>query len=363
MDWSEKASPGRLAYLNFWAQSESSAECAQMQDRTAELKPMAKILADRDIRKLLGTVILNADPERLNPNGIEIRLGKNVLFQSTDEEKELEPGTYLKVLPGESVTISSFEDFVFTRQAIDKVFPGCDLMALITPTTTMMREGIMQSATKVDSGWNGTLNWGLRNSSIRDFILGYKEPIFKLTIFLLEGGEIPEIAYGERGDDRYQNTQGIARSNRQIPASIAKKHLIGSSVGKLDPAKQLREAGYPFDHISTELTNLHGKFEVVSKDVLLLKGTIGDEADKLSKKVDESQKLALEKVEHLFDRKILGAIGRLVGIGSVMYGAVVFLQEQGFSKKAVGAIAIIAGVGMWLLVQYFMAKGDGRSNS
>jgi deoxycytidine triphosphate deaminase len=36
---------------------------------------MAKILADRDINKLLGTVILNADPERINPNGIEIRLG------------------------------------------------------------------------------------------------------------------------------------------------------------------------------------------------------------------------------------------------------------------------------------------------
>jgi deoxycytidine triphosphate deaminase len=132
---------------------------------------MAKILADKDIRKLIGTVILNADEQRINPNGIEIRLGKQVLFQSTDEEKELGPGLYLRVLPGESVTIASYEDFVFTRDAIDKIFPGCDLMALITPTTTMMREGIAQLATKVDSGWSGTLNWGLRNSSIREFIL------------------------------------------------------------------------------------------------------------------------------------------------------------------------------------------------
>ena len=157
---------------------------------------MAKILADKDILKLLGTVILNADKDRVNPNGIEIRLGKQVLFHSTDEEKELAPGTYLKVLPGETVTITSYEDFVFTHEAIDKIFPGCDLMALITPTTTMMREGIMQSATKVDSGWSGTLNWGLRNSSIRDFILGFGEPIFKLTIFLLEGGEIPRFRTG-----------------------------------------------------------------------------------------------------------------------------------------------------------------------
>ena len=137
---------------------------------------MAKVLADKDVKKLLGIVILNADEKRINPNGIEIRLGKHVLFQSTDEEKELRPGTFLKVLPGETVTISSFEDFVFTREAIEKVFPGCDLMALVTPTTTMMREGIMQTTTKVDSGWSGTLNWGLRNSSTKDFILGYGVP-------------------------------------------------------------------------------------------------------------------------------------------------------------------------------------------
>jgi len=125
----------------------------------------ARILADKDIRKLLGTVILDADEERINPNGIEIRLGKHVLFQATDEDKELGPGMFLKVLPGESVTIASFERFDFREDAVHKVFPGCNVMALITPTTTMMREGIMQSATKVDPGWHGILNWGLRNSS------------------------------------------------------------------------------------------------------------------------------------------------------------------------------------------------------
>src|SRR5258708_5019256 len=98
--------------------------------RTNREGAMAKILADHDIRKLFGTVILNADEQRINPNGIEIRLGKHVHFQSTDEEKELGPDMYLKVLPGESVTISSYEEFVFTREAIDGFFPGCDLMAL-----------------------------------------------------------------------------------------------------------------------------------------------------------------------------------------------------------------------------------------
>ncbi|MGA2433912.1 MAG: hypothetical protein ABSG25_01360 [Bryobacteraceae bacterium] len=275
---------------------------------------MAKILADKDIRRLLGTVILNGDENRINPNGIEIRLGKNVLFQSTGEEKELADGTFLKVRPGESVLISSFERFVLTREAIQKVFPGCDLAALITPTTTMMREGIMQSSTKVDSGWDGVLNWGLRNSSVKDFILGFCEPIFKVTFFLLEGNEVPEILYGDRSNDRYQGTTGIARSTRKIPADISKRQLVASSVDRIDPSQQLREAGYPFDHISTELTNLHGKFQVVSSDVLLLKGAIEDQGVTLSRKVEETQKTTLEKVEFFFERKFYSIAGvRLPG--------------------------------------------------
>jgi len=316
---------------------------------------MAKILADRDIKKLLDTVILNADPERINPNGIEIRLGKHVLFQSTDEEKELGPGMYLKVLPGESVTISSFENFVLTDETIGKIFPGCDLMALITPTTTMMREGIMQAATKVDSGWQGTLNWGLRNSSIRDFVLGYGEPIFKLTLFLLEGGEIPDVRYGDRTNDKYQNTQGIARSTRKIPVGIPKKNYISSSIEKLDPAKQLREAGYPFDHISTELTTLHGKFEVVSSDVAVLKDTISTEADKLSRKVDDTQKTALKEVENLFDRKFLSIAGAIIGSLAIMFGAVAFLQGHGINGMALGWVWLIGGLAVFLVV-YLLAR-------
>jgi len=317
---------------------------------------MAKILADKDIQKLLGTVILDAEAARINPNGIEIRLGKNVLFQSTDEEKELSPGTFLKVLSGETVTISSLEKFDFTRDAIRKVFPECDLMAFITPTTTMMREGIMQSATKIDSGWSGNLNWGLRNSSIRDFILGYGEPIFKLTIFLLEEGEIPEIPYGERDDDRYQNTQGIIRSSRRIPANIPKKQLVGSSVERLDPAKQLREAGYPFDHISTELTDLHGKFEIVSKDVLLLKDAIAQETQKLSDQVEKAQKSTLDKVESLFDRKFLSIAGSIVGCLALMYGAVTFLQSHGITGNPLGWVSVIGGFGLLLVVYLLVPR-------
>ena len=327
---------------------------------------MARILADRDILKLLGTVILDADEQRINPNGIEIRLGKHVSFQSTGEDKELGPAMFLKVRPGESVLISSYEEFHFAKETIQRIFPNCDLMAFITPTTTMMREGIMQAATKIDSGWDGYLNWGLRNSSIKDFVLGFAEPIFKLTIFLLEGDEVPDVPYGQRNSDLYQGTQGIARSTRKIPVQIPKSKLIESSVERIDPTRQLQEAGYPFNHIGTELTNLHGKFEIVSKDVLLLRdqfqdqtreirSKIEEESGRLSTKVDESQKTALKEVENLFDRKFLSIAGAIVGCLAIMFGAVAFLQGRGITGMALGWIWLIGGLGI-LLVVYLLAR-------
>jgi deoxycytidine triphosphate deaminase len=145
---------------------------------------MAKILPDKDIRRLMGTALENASPDRLNPNGIELRLGRAVLFHSTGEEAELEEGMFLKVSPGESVVISSLESIDFTTDTVHRVLPGRMLMGLITPTTTMMREGISQVATKIDAGFRGTLNWGLRNGSVKDLVIQFGEPIFKLTVLL-----------------------------------------------------------------------------------------------------------------------------------------------------------------------------------
>jgi hypothetical protein len=123
----------------------------------------------------------------------------------------------------------------------------------------------------------------------------------------------------------------------------------------LDPAKQLREAGYPFDHISTELTTLHGKFEVVSNDVMLLKEAIANETQTLSKKVDDSREAALEKVEHLFDRKFLGIAGAIIGCLSIMFGAVTFLKDHGVSGTALGWVALLGGVAV-LIVVYLLAR-------
>jgi len=331
---------------------------------------MAKILADRDILKLLGNVLINADKKHINPNGIELRLGKFVRFHSTDEEKELGDGLFLKLNPGETVIISSLEQIDFRSNTVQKIFPDHTLMGFITPTTTIMREGISQVATKIDAGFRGNLNWGLRNGSTKELILQYGEPIFKLTIFLLDRDESPDIAYGERETDKYQDTKGIIRSARRIPVDIPKNKIVSSSFDKLDPKKQLREAGYPFDHIGTELTELHGKFEVVSKDVLLLKeqfetrtkelgGKIQEETRALSNKIEESGKSILEKVEMLFDRKFMRIVGIIIGSIPVLFGGLTFLQEKKLEGNIISFIAFVLGVVILLLTYVLTRRTKG----
>ena len=327
---------------------------------------MAKILADKEIRKLIGSILINADESKVNPNGVELRLGKHVLFHSTGEEKELGPDLFLKVSPGETVSIASMEQIDFKTSKVQEIFPGCMLMGLITPTTTMMREGISQVATKIDAGFRGNLNWGLRNGSTKDLIVQYGESIFKLTLFLLEGDEAPEMPYGERTADHYQDAQGIVRSARRLPADIPKSKVISSSLEKLDPKLQLREAGYPFNHIGTELTELHGKFELVSTDVRFLKdqferrtnelsSKIEAETRTLSDKLEESKETLLQRVEALFNRKFGGVIGAIVGSLSILYGGVTYLQGTTFGGSAVAFIATVIGIAI-LLVTYVLIR-------
>jgi deoxycytidine triphosphate deaminase len=327
---------------------------------------MARVLADRDMVRLIGTILIDADERLVNPNGIELRLGKDVLFHSTGEEKELQDGHFLKVSPGETVSISSLEKLDFTPETVRKIYPDRMLMAFITPTTTMMREGISQAATKIDAGYRGNLNWGLRNGSIKDLILKYGEPIFKLTVFLLGPDESPDLAYGQRSKDSYQGTEGITRSTRRIPADIPKSKVIASSFDKIDPKKQLREAGYPFDHIGTELTALHGKFELVSADVRMMKDEfqrrtaelsdkIASETTALTEKLNETKQSMLEKVEALFDRKFLTIAGTIAGVITLGYGGICTLERSGYGGKTTSFIAIVVGI-IVLVVTYLLAK-------
>ena len=312
---------------------------------------MARIIPDHEIKKIIGSVLIGADVNLLNPNGIQLRLGEHVYFCSTDEGKKLKKGQFLKVCPGETVIISSYEKIDFSAETVKKIYPESMLMAFITPTTSIMREGISQVATKIDAGFRGVLNWSFRNSSINDFKIQHAEPIFKLTIFELGKDESPKVPYGEGEDHKYQDTDGIKLSERRIPSTIPKKSIVASSFEKLDHTKQLKEAGYPFSHIGTELVELQGKFEVVSTDVKLLKdqfdkqtkelsSKIEDETNNISIRLDEAKSNLSEKMEFIFQKKFIWTIGIIIALASVFKGICMYMEE----KDIGGNISLIGGI-------------------
>lgn len=305
---------------------------------------MAVILSDNQIESLLGKVILNGDLKLINPNSIKLRLGKHIFFHSTEEEFNLERDEFVVVQPGETISFTSYESIDFSKAAVDPIFPNCSLLAFVTPTTTMMREGISQSSTKIDVGFKGILNWSLRNGSSREIILQAGEPMFKLTIFKLSGDEIPSFEYGDREQDSYQNSDGIAHSSRNIPARIPKNKLVKSSIEKIDPKKQLKEAGYPFNYIGTELTELQGKFELVSKDMLLIKEEFSKTTDLLSKRIEDTKDNLILNVQALFKDNFLKIAGIILGAVPIFLGLFKFFQKTELNNNVQSICLILFGI-------------------
>lgn len=328
---------------------------------------MSKIIPDREIRELIGSVLIDADDNYLNPNGIELRLGRHIFFHSTNEEFEIEPDQFLIVGPGENVIISSFEKIDFSETTVQQHFPDCMLMGWVTPTTTMMREGISQVSTKVDSGYVGNLNWRLRNGSTKDLILSYGEPIYKLTLELLEGDEKPSKSYGKRERDAYQQSEGIKHSSRQIPAQIPDNKKVKSSLDKSDPVQQLKEAGYPFNHISTELIELRGNIETVSKDFGHLKREIDQLSDKidtetrtLTEKIQEGQQNLLEKVENLFSNKFYKIAGVIIGSITTILG-IFYSLESKINNLTLAIGTVVVGIAI-IFVTLIVNTGKQNNN-
>lgn len=318
---------------------------------------MAKILSDRDTKKLLGSVIIGATEDQLNPNGLELRIGGHVQFHSTDEDKTLEEGSFLKIHPGETVTISSLESVDFKAATVQAIYPGKMLMGLLTPTTTMMREGISQVATKIDAGYKGILNWGLRNGSARDLMLAYGEPIFKLTLFLLDGDEVPEIAYGDRESDKYDDAKKIVPTKRMLPARIPEEKIVSSRYGKINPKEQLREAGYPFDYISTELTQLGGRLEIVSTSSKSSMVELSGKIDDLSNKIGDQWDRVIDKIDTVFTKRFMRLLLYLSAFISFGFTIFIFLQESSLSGNIIGGLGLLVALVILVITATLVSIG------
>ena len=326
---------------------------------------MASVLPDRDIQRLLGTVIIGGSPERIHVNSYEVRLGNEAKFDSTGETLPIPEGHYLEIEPGDFVTIVSLETLDFRLATTAACGKPYGIFAWITPTTTMMREGFLFASTKVDLGYRGQLNWGIRNSSVRTVRLRQGEPLFKLTIMELSEGEKPDKAYGDDARDSYQNTVGIKESARLIPAVIAENQIVRRSQQKLDPIRQLTQAGYPFNHIATELITLQGNFEVVSKDVAALVHKIDEQTGTLSAsifgigdKIDQGIHSAFSEQFHLyFQTHMLRWIGYF---GAAALTALAGYKQLMQSVPQQNQSLLLIGLGVLLFILTFAVTKSSR---
>jgi deoxycytidine triphosphate deaminase len=324
---------------------------------------VARILPDREIKSLLGTVILEGSPECVRINSYEVRLGHTARFDSTGEEVSIPDGHYLEIEPGDFVAVESLEAFDLSAATLKVAGKPHGVFAWITPTTTMMREGFLFASTKVDPGYKGTLNWGIRNSSIKTVRLKQGERLFKLTLVELGEDEQPDKFYGENEQDHYQNTTGIRDSARMLPANTPDRLVVRRTQQRIDPIKQLSQAGYPFNHIGTELISIQGQFKIVSEDVAVLSegmknlGTkIEDETKSLSKSISNLGDQLEAKVRNAFgeqfglyfDQRMMRVYGTVAAIVSLCLALYKLLIQSVPSSRVQGYVLIGVGLLLWL---------------
>lgn len=214
---------------------------------------MATILNDVEIKRLLGTVILDGDSSCIRPNAYVLRLGSLGEFLNTGKDFDIGAKKKgVRIQPGHSVAVTALETLDFRRDTVHKIYPGQDLHAFVSPTTDLSREGIVAQATQVDAGFHGTLNWTLTNTSsdVRQFV--HKERIYRITIFRLEKGETPEHLYA--GD--YQSQTGYVRSRRTgPPVGMKESDWADAQIegGPEDLLENLIKSGYPWHILGSRL--------------------------------------------------------------------------------------------------------------
>lgn len=285
---------------------------------------MAKVLPDYEIERLMGKCIAGAELDQIHPNGIELRLGDSVYFYFSNKRAELGKGQFLTVRPGEQVLFTVKEKIDFTQEMVDQVFPSGELgpeeigrvgnedalpsgkftsdlgtsrkqlMAFLTPRTSEIRDGSFQATTKVDSGFRGSLVWSLRNSSNEELNIEYGQPILKMTIFLLEGDEVP----GDLSKVKFMDEADIAFSKKQL--RIPENLKVGSDYENNEDF--LQSMGGPFKYLADKFSSLEEEVDKKIDHLEKKMDGIGDKIGELEKHMDRRFDDTRKNIEDRFDK-------------------------------------------------------------
>jgi len=318
---------------------------------------VAVLLNDREIRKLLGKVIVNGDESCIRPNSYVLRLGDKGEFINSGKEFSLGKAKKgIKIQPGNSVALTALETLDFRREAVHQIYPGHDLHGIVTPTTDLSREGIVAPATQVDAGYNGTLNWTITNTSSEERRFLYEEKIFRVTIFKLEEGETPEALY--KGD--YQGQTGYVRSKRKGAPSGMRDSEWEDSLLKDGPEallENLLKSGYPWNALGQRLKVIDQQFKQVTNEY----ADISNSLERLTQDVDgireQNTKIAgaipdtvrttiRDEAAGLQNRWILGSGALLAGLTGLVITVLGSKEARTFLEASgawVGILLVLAG--------------------
>ncbi len=327
---------------------------------------MATILSDKELKKLLGNVIVDGDVSCLRPNSYILRLGKTGEFLNSGKEFYIgKKKKGIRIQPGHSVAVTSYETIDFSRETIQKIFPKHDLHGMLCPTTDLSREGIVAPATQIDAGYNGTLNWTITNTSNEERRFIYKEKIYRLLILKLGEGETPDKLY--IGD--YQGQIGYVRSKRKgAPVGMKDIEWEDSIIngGPEVLLENLVKSGYPWNLLGERFKIIDQQFKTVTNEY----SEIHDSINKLTQDVygiHEKQDGMPNIVRNVLNEQVQSFQNRwLIGAGSLLLGFVGICLTITSNNKAIeflkdyGIIVGIAFVVVSGVTLFFISK---KSNS
>jgi len=331
---------------------------------------MAIILSDKELIRLLGNVIIDGDSSFIRPNSYVLRLGKTGEFLNANKEFELgvkKKG--IKISPGHSVAVTAYETIDFRRETISKIYPDNDLYAIISPTTDLSREGLVAPSTHVDSGYYGTLNWTITNTSSEERRFLFKEKLFRIVILKLEKDERPDKLY--EGD--YQGETGYIRSQRKgAPVGMKETEwedalVEGGPEALLD---NLIKSGYPWHILGQKLKQIDQQLKTVSEEYSeidnSLKGLTG-KINGLNEKYNNFSQQLSNTITEILTRETTSLQNKwLISGGSliaVLVGLILTVISNDNATKFVkdngtwiGLIIIITGS----IVFYLVSKGKSK---
>lgn len=290
---------------------------------------MAQILNDKEIKRLIGKVIVNGDSSCIRPNSYILRLGSEGEFMTTNKEFELGKTKKGIILPpGNSVGVTAFETLDFKRETLDEFFTGYDLHAIVSPSTDLSREGIVAPTTQVDAGFKGTLNWTLTNTSSQERRFVYMERIYRITFFLLDEGEKPENLY----DGDYQEKTGYIRSRRSgAPVGMKENEWEAPNIkgGPEELLENLIKSGYPWHILGSRLKQIDQQFKAVSDEyanIYEALGNLSERVDDIRNKQNNSsevvRKILREEASSIQNRWLIGSSTVLLGLIGIILSVV-----------------------------------------